>query len=191
MRTVVAGDAFGPRVRWRETRGVNAQRRIALTLEVGDGRAELPQAVHQIGNRALVHARHALQHEAAASRSQHRRERTHRRARVTEEQLDRAIRHRGVERTALAGDVQRAASDRPGHRHAKRAQRRHHDFGVLAVEHARHFRDALRERAQQQDAIGQALRAREDDGALEPGDGRQGKTVGKHAAIVARRSQGA
>ena len=85
----------------RRRTSTDLQRRVARLAEVGDGAAQGQQAVDQIADGALVHARHATEGELAAQlgaeQGQGRGERSHGGARVAQEQIGLAHRQLGAQ----------------------------------------------------------------------------------------------
>src|SRR5260221_4795226 len=113
--------------------------------------ADAAQRVDEIRDRTLVHARHARQRVLAAAERQGSGERPKGGAGVTEKELGFAYR----ERSARPDDPVSMEND-PEPRESLT-----HDLGVVGVEQAADLGFALRERGKQQDAVGDALRARQ------------------------------
>jgi hypothetical protein len=65
----------------------NAQGRKAVIAQVVDGATQLAQCIHQIANRALVHARNAAQLKIATQHRQGGGQRAHGGAGIAQEQL--------------------------------------------------------------------------------------------------------
>ena len=125
----------------------NAQGRVAGLAEVVNLAAELAQGLHQVANRALVHARHAAQFKIAAQYCQCCRERPNRSAGVTHEQL-----------CLLAGQAPAKAVDVDlitdlAHPAAELAQGGEHDTGVIRIKQIMQPGAALTQGRQQQHPV--------------------------------------
>ena len=72
-----------------QRRRTNAQRRKARVTQVIDRAAELAQRIHQIANRALVHAGHTAELKVAAQHGQRGSQRAHRGTGIAHEELGR------------------------------------------------------------------------------------------------------
>ncbi|MCY1240214.1 hypothetical protein D9M72_530500 [compost metagenome] len=141
------------------------QRRKAFIAQVADHSAHLAQAVDQVADRPLMHARHARQLVASALQRQRGGQRADRGAGIAHEELGRLVR----EIAAGAGDNVVVAFLPP--RHAERAQRLQHHAGVVGIEQIAHAGLARGQCGQQQHAVGDALGARQPDGAVGAGQG--------------------
>ena len=98
----------------------DGERRKAGLAEVIDLRAHRAQRLHQVADRALVHARHALHHVGAVGEREHGGERARRRARVAHVQL--GALHRKARAAADPG-TRRAPASRAPPGHAERGER--------------------------------------------------------------------
>ena len=145
---------------------LDVQRRKTVVAEIVDLAAELAQCVDQVANRALVHARHAREFKLAAEQGQRRGERAHRRSGIAQKQLGRGLGRLG----AKARDVHGVAVFL--HVATDLAQRVEHHAGVVGGEQIADFRGALTQGGQQQNAIGNALGARELHATTGRGQGR-------------------
>jgi hypothetical protein len=126
----------------------DAQRRIARFSRVFNLRADGVQCVDQVADRALVHARDAVQRVVAANHSQRRRQRADRRAGVPHEEVGRM--HR--QQAGAAGDdvgvvVELLPLD------AERRERTEHDHRVVRGQQAVDGRGPGRQGGQQQSAV--------------------------------------
>ena len=128
---------------------MDGERRKALVGEIVDACAERAQRVHQVADRPLVHARHAREAVFAARKSQRRGERPERGAGVAQEELG-----------LLDGEsASHPCDDGVVEPNAQSAQRLAHHPRIVGVEQAADFGLALRQRREQQNAVGNALRA--------------------------------
>jgi len=128
------------------------QRRKTFIAQIFDVRTKLAQGIHQIADGALVHARYTGQFVTATGQGQRRRQRTERGTRVAEEKLrlfDGKI-------PATTGNAIGVIAKRL-HLHAECAQGIQHAFGIVGVQQVAHCCRALRQRSQQQHAVGDAL----------------------------------
>ena len=142
---------FGPFSR-EILRGVIPERRKSLGALVVDARPDAAQPVDQVADRPLVHARHAGEPVLAVAESERGGQRPERGARVAQEQICLAYR----ERSARSNDRLDSLKS-----NAKAGKRVAHHLGVVGVEQAADLGLALGQRGEQQDAVGDALRAGE------------------------------
>ena len=128
---------------------------------IRDLRAQRAQRIDQVADRPLAHARNAIDAVLAARERKRRDERAHRQSGQPEEEvglLDRERAPRAGHRVAAVAQV--APVD------AERAQRIEHHLRVVGFEQSRQRRRAVRERREQQRAIGDAFRAGKRNGAF-------------------------
>ena len=137
----------------------DVQRWITVLAPVVDPAAELAQGVNQIANRALVHARHTAEFIVAAHHGQRCGQRADGGAGVAHEELGLAL----ARLTTQAVDCNRAAI--LVHAAAQLPQCFEHDACVVGVQQLMQSGGALTERSQQQQAVGDALGAWQDDRA--------------------------
>src|SRR5207249_7471580 len=134
--------------------------RKAFLAEIVDARAEPPQRVHQIADRALVHARRSREPVLAPGKREDCGKRPEGRAGVAEAKVGGLVRerpaaHRG--RIALDADAQKLEGVQ-------------HRAGVVGIQQILDARLALRQRGEQEHAVGDALRSGHFHRALGPRD---------------------
>jgi len=134
---------------------MNHERRIALLLAVVDACADRAQRVDEIADRALVHARHAGDVVLAAAKRQRGRQGTQCGAGVAEKEIGFLLPERPADTLHLD------AAGVLGERDPEARKRLAHDASVFGVEQSGDVGLALGERGEQENAIGDALRARQ------------------------------
>src|SRR5260221_3330807 len=132
---------------------MDGERRKAFGAAVIDAGADRAQRIDEIADRPLVHARHAGNVILAVAESERGGQWTTVRAGVAQEKVGLLLGERSADAAHLdAGSVL-------GQRHAEARERFAHDARVLGVEQSLHLRFALGQRGEQEDAVGDALRA--------------------------------
>ena len=158
-----------------QSRRSDAQGWKAFRAQVIDGAAQWSQSIHQVSNRPLMHARHAAEFKIATQHRQRGGQRTHGGSGIAQKQLRRPVGQHAPE----AGNTHRVGYFGDGA--AQCAQRLEHDLGVIGIEQVVHGGRALRHGCQQQNAVGNALGARQDDRAKSALQSRNvQKRSGKH-----------
>src|SRR5213078_1702842 len=135
-------------------------RRKAFLAEIVDARAEPPQRVHQIADRALVHAWRAREPVLAPGKREDCGKRPEDRAGVAEVKVGGLVRERPA---AHRGRIARDAD-------AQKLEGVQHHAGVVGIQQVLDARLAVRQRGEQQHAIGDALRSGQLHRALHPRD---------------------
>ncbi len=157
---------------------MDLQRRKTLIVQAFDIGAEFAQRIDQVADRPLVHARHPRQPVLAPGQRQRRRQRAERGAGIAEKQLrlpDRKI-------PAAAGHAEHQRFQLL-HIHAQHAQGIEHARGIVGQQHIAYFGRALRQRRQQQDAVGNAFRAGQRDRAARADQwGKIDEVFGRHCS---------
>ena len=140
----------------------DVQRREAGDAGVGDLRANRIQGIDQIADRALVHARHAVQRVIAADHGQRRGQRTDRGAGIAHEQV--GLMHRRFAVDPEHGVIPGFTLLRPTH--TQQMQRIQHHESIVRRQQIQYLSGAAGQRGQQQGAVGNTLRAGQPHRAL-------------------------
>ena len=164
------------------------QGRIALLCQALDGAAQLAQRVHEVANRALVHARYAAEFKlcalGAGQQGQSCRERAHGGAGIAQEQ-GRFAHAELPAQTTDANDVLTRAFDGA----AELGQGLQHHPGIVRIQQVHDIGLAFTQGGQQQDTVGDAFGSRQPDGTSGGGEGRDVEMVdGVHARGRGRRA---
>jgi hypothetical protein len=131
-------------------------------------RADRPQAVDEVADRALVHPRHAAQRVVAALQGQRRGERADRGAGIAHEEIGLPGRESSGATLHPVVVARRAGLRLARPAHAESAQRLEHHARVVGIEELAHPGLAAGQGREQQDPVGDALGAGQLERAFGP-----------------------
>ena len=146
---------------------LDGQRRKTFVAEIADIGTELAQAIDQVADGPLVHARHAAEMVFALAQGQHGGQRAEGGAGVAEEQF--GLLDGKCASCAMDSIVAAVAVLFPFD--TKFFQRHQHVAGVVRRQQRLDFGHAFGQRGQQQGAVGNAFRTGQHNAAADAGDG--------------------